>query len=168
MLYSGFLVDAGAEPVVGKPPPWFPLASSCSRAPDGALDRRFGAFKNQSLHSSELGSSSSFSLVKRQREGLGADLGLDIWERLLSHSQGDKMALRAVGDSSPMGELPCFRNLLLCNACRSVQNTDPSSQDRVNGSVKLSLGCPKKPLEMLYSGFLVDAGAEPVVGKPPP
>ncbi|MQM14108.1 hypothetical protein Taro_047036 [Colocasia esculenta] len=67
-----FAVNTGAEPVVGKPPPWFPLASSCSRTPDGALDRRFGAFKNQSLHSSELGSSSSFSLVKRQREGLGS------------------------------------------------------------------------------------------------
>ncbi|MQL67783.1 hypothetical protein Taro_000054 [Colocasia esculenta] len=70
-----FAVDAGAELVVGKPPPWFPLASSCSRTLDGALDRRFGAFKNQSLHSSELGSSSSFSLVKRQREGLGSRFG---------------------------------------------------------------------------------------------
>ncbi|MQL70452.1 hypothetical protein Taro_002762 [Colocasia esculenta] len=30
--------------------------------------------------------------------------------RPLSHSQGDKTALRAVGDSSPMGELPCSRN----------------------------------------------------------
>ncbi|MQL69948.1 hypothetical protein Taro_002250 [Colocasia esculenta] len=39
--------------------------------------------------------------------------------RPLSHSQGDKIALRAVGDSSPMGELPCFRNFWLCNACRS-------------------------------------------------
>ncbi|MQM02253.1 hypothetical protein Taro_035019 [Colocasia esculenta] len=69
------VLHGGAEPVVGKPPPWFPLASSCSRTPDGALDRRFGAFKNQSLHSSELGSSSSFSLVKRQREGLGSRFG---------------------------------------------------------------------------------------------
>ncbi|MQM21112.1 hypothetical protein Taro_054146, partial [Colocasia esculenta] len=83
-----------AEPVVGKPPPWFPLAFSCSRTPDGALDRR------------------------GKEKGWGADSSLDIWERLLSHSQGDKMALRAVGDSSPMGELPCFRNFWLCNACR--------------------------------------------------
>ncbi|MQL88611.1 hypothetical protein Taro_021175 [Colocasia esculenta] len=53
---SGFLVDASAQPVVGKPSPWFPLASSCSRTPDEALDRRIGASKVQSLHNSELGS----------------------------------------------------------------------------------------------------------------
>ncbi|MQM05010.1 hypothetical protein Taro_037817 [Colocasia esculenta] len=29
------------------------------------------------------------------------------------------MALRPLGDSSPMGELPWFRNFWLCNACRS-------------------------------------------------
>ncbi|MQL86998.1 hypothetical protein Taro_019535 [Colocasia esculenta] len=32
--------------------------------------------------------------------------------------KGDKTALRAVGDSSPMAELPCFRNFWLCCACR--------------------------------------------------
>ncbi|MQL73254.1 hypothetical protein Taro_005596, partial [Colocasia esculenta] len=30
------------------------------------------------------------------------------------------MALRPLGDSSPMGELPCLRNFWLCNACSNA------------------------------------------------
>ncbi|MQL70181.1 hypothetical protein Taro_002484 [Colocasia esculenta] len=57
--------------------------------------------------------------LQKVKRGLGkADQGLTCGKRSLSHSQGDKMALRAVGDSSPMAELSCFRNFWLCNACR--------------------------------------------------
>ena len=55
--------------------------------------------------------------------------------RPLSHSQGDKMALRAVGDSSPMGELPCFRNFWLCNACRSEKSASTSLDARISVGV---------------------------------
>ncbi|MQM22257.1 hypothetical protein Taro_055307 [Colocasia esculenta] len=82
---SGFLVDAGAQPVVEKPSPWFPLASSCSRTPDEALDRRIKASKTQSLHSSELGFLSSSSLVKKARRRVG----------------GANFGFRYMGEASP-------------------------------------------------------------------
>ncbi|MQM03730.1 hypothetical protein Taro_036517 [Colocasia esculenta] len=44
---SGFLVGVDAKPVVGKPSPWSPLASSCNRTPDEAPNRRIKACKVQ-------------------------------------------------------------------------------------------------------------------------
>ncbi|MQL72735.1 hypothetical protein Taro_005077, partial [Colocasia esculenta] len=79
--------------------------------------------------------SSCFSLAKVKR-GVGkTDPGSDIWERPFSHSQGDKMALRAVGDSSPMGELSCFWNFWLCCACRPEKSTSISLDARISVGV---------------------------------
>ncbi|MQL89259.1 hypothetical protein Taro_021832 [Colocasia esculenta] len=62
---------------------------------------------------------SELQCLPRVKRGVGeADSGLDIWERLLSHAGGDKMCFRPLGDISPMGELPCFRNFRLFCACR--------------------------------------------------
>ncbi|MQL97650.1 hypothetical protein Taro_030350 [Colocasia esculenta] len=90
---SGLLDDLHSKETSGRSSPSVQLASCRGRWPDPASDGE-------------------------ERAGEGRS-GFNIWERPLSHSQGDKMALRAVGDSSPMGELPCFRNFWLCNACRS-------------------------------------------------
>ncbi|MQL79783.1 hypothetical protein Taro_012220 [Colocasia esculenta] len=117
---SGFLVDAGAKPVVGKPSPWFPLASSCNRTPEEALDRRIGASKVQSFHSSELGFSLLFLSCKKARRRVGEAIsGLDIWERLLLTRNADVNLIQTIGDSSPMVGVACSRNSGLCNACRS-------------------------------------------------
>ena len=117
---SGLLDDLHSKEMSGRPSSMIPLASSCSRTPDKASEVRILGCQDGVFSQSEIGFSPLVSLLQKGEErGWGANSGLDIWERLLSHSQGHKMALRSVGDSSPMGELPCFQNFWLCNACRS-------------------------------------------------
>ncbi|MQL87612.1 hypothetical protein Taro_020145, partial [Colocasia esculenta] len=133
---SGLLGDLHSKETSGRSSPSVQLASCRGRWPDSASKGQIFGCKVGVFSQLPLGFFSSyFSLAKgEERVGEGRS-GFNIWERPLSHSQGDKMALRAVGDSSPMGELPCFWNFGLCNACRSEKSASTSLDARISVGV---------------------------------